>query len=229
MLNFLTGVEILEEVESRVNGSLRVAKDFAWGAYVQSKTKTGWLTQSGGVVYEVWRSTLRKIRSPSVPSSGSRDTKSEIRNCLILGLGGGSAAKIVRKFWPKAKITGVEIDPIMVELGTRHLGLGNDNVEVVISDALDFILNHKFYILNHFDLILVDLYVGDKVPEKFESEDFFKRLKKLVNKDGIVVFNRLYYAEKRPESVKFGKKLENIFSKVDVVYPEANIMFVCKN
>ena len=31
---------------------------------------------------------------------------------LILGLGGGSAARVVRALAPKARITGVEIDPV---------------------------------------------------------------------------------------------------------------------
>lgn len=213
----MLGTKVLEEIKSRVNGSLRVAKDFAWGTYVQSKTKTGWLTQSGGVVEKIWATTLKKIRKSYFVN----------RNSLILGLGGGTAAKLVRKFWPVSKITGVEIDPVMVELGTRHLGLGNSRCKTIIEDAEKFV--KKYAKLDTiYDLIVVDLYVGDKVPEKFESEIFLKRLTKLVNKDGIVVFNRLYYAEKRSESVKFGKKLENIFSKVDVIYPEANIMFVCQ-
>ena len=31
----------------------------------------------------------------------------------------------------------------------------------------------------------------------------------------------------RTEAVKFGNKLEKIFSKVDWFYPQANLMFIC--
>ena len=60
-----------------------------------------------------------------------------------------------------------------------------------------------------------------------EKEEFLLSVKKLIREDGRVIFNRLYYGEKRSEAVRFGNKLEKIFKKIEVVYPEANVMFVC--
>ena len=73
----------------------------------------------------------------------------------------------------------------------------------------------------------MDTYVGDEFPRKFESEEFLKLVKKLLSQRGIVIFNRLYYGEKRKEAVKMLKKLEKVFPGVEAVYPEANVMFVC--
>jgi spermidine synthase len=184
------------------------------------------------VVYEVWRSTLRKIRS----------TKSEIRNCLILGLGGGSAAKLVAKFWPasqgepEAEITGVDIDPVMVELGKKYLDLDKLKLKIEIGDAERYIstISHKQSLALRaqpstirYDLILVDMYVGDTFPERFASESFLRLVHRFLSDGGIAVFNRLYYGEKRPEAMKFGRKLEKIFAKVEYFYPEANLMLLC--
>jgi len=74
---------------------------------------------------------------------------------------------------------------------------------------------------------LVDLYLGKDYPEKFASEEFIQSARNLLVNNGFVIFNRLYFGEKRPQAVKFGNKLENFFSKVDWVYPEANLMFIC--
>ena len=212
-LDFLAGIKVLEEVESPINGKLTVVRDLAWGTYI----KGGGLTQSGGVAEKVWRTSLNKVK-------GERQ---EVKECLILGLGGGGIAKIVRKNWPEAKIVGVDVDSIIVGLGKKYLGLDKLDVNIVIQDAFNFFTEHRRPKTEHFDLICVDMYVGDRVPEKFETEDYIHLVGRLLAKDGVVVFNRLYYAEKRKEAEEFHRKLIHIFKKVRPVYPEANVMYVC--
>ncbi len=209
MLYGMFGPKVFEEADSKVNGHIRVVKDLAWGVHIQANG----LTQSGGVVKSIWKSTLRQI-----PKS-----KAQNPSCLILGLGGGTAAKLIRKQWPEAKITGVDIDPIIVELGVRHLELHKSGAQVVIGDAEDFVRESK----SKYGLIIMDLYQGEVFPEKFESHNFLKAVGKLLTANGIIVFNRLYFANKRPETMKFGDKLQQVFSQVDYFYPEANLMFVC--
>jgi spermidine synthase len=211
-IDFLAGIKVLEEVESPINGKLTVVRDLAWGTYI----KGGGLTQSGGVAEKIWRTALQKLQTSKTPN---------IQKVLILGLGGGGIAKIVRKNWPEAKIVGVDVDPIIVELGKKYLGLDKLCVEIIIQDAFVFLTNHQSPITNHYDLVCIDMYVGDKVPEKFETEAFLK----LMTDNGICVFNRLYYGEKRKEAEEFHRKLIHIFKKVRPVYPEANVMYVCSN
>lgn len=208
------GTKILEERKSEYNGQLVVAKSLGYGTYIQS----GGLTQSGGIVKTIWRQTLRFIGHQSLT----------INHCLVLGLGGGTVAKLIRKKWPKAKITGIEIDPIMIELGKKYFDLNKGGVKIEIGDAFEYINHQSSIINNRFDLIIVDLYNGDKFPEKFETSEFLKKIKSSLSSDGTVVFNRLYYGDKRPEAVKFGNKFKDIFGKVEWFYPEANLMLICK-
>lgn len=191
------GTKVLEERESKFNGHIRVLKTWGMGTYIQA----GGLTQSGGIVESIWKSTLRHIPH----------TIYNIQNVLILGLGGGTVAKLIRKYYPEAKITGVEIDPIMIELGKKYLALEAD--KIYIQDA-------GKPVSGQFDLVIVDLYQGDKFVdlEKFD----FKNAK-------LVIFNRLYYKNKKEETLKFGKKLQKYFRKVDYYYPPANLMFFCYN
>jgi spermidine synthase len=198
----MLGTKILEERESKYNGHLRVVRTFGMGNYIQA----GGLTQSGGIVESIWKSTLKQIN------------KADLQKILILGLGGGTLAKILRKKYPKAKITGVEIDPVMIELGKKYLDLDKYKIDIKVEDTNEF----KF---DKYDLVIVDMYSGDNFPKEFESEEFLKKLAKFP----IVIINRLYYGDKRPDTVRFGNKLEKIFKKVVWHYPEANLMFILRN
>ena len=212
--NFLSGVKILEEVESPINGKLTVIRDLAWGVHI----KADGVTQSGGVAEKVWHSSLKETKK----------IKSEIKKCLILGLGGGGAVRVVNKYWPETTITGVELDSIMIDLGEKYMGLKESGTKVVIEDAMKFV-KRQAKKERKYDLILVDMYVGDTIPEKFATPTFYNLTKGLLEKNGVVVINRLYYDEKRKLADKTHKDLEKIFSKVMAVYPEANVMFVCSD
>ena len=212
---FLSGMKILEDIKSPINGRITVVKNLGMKPYIQ----VGGLTQSGGVVRGVWKSTLKKLKTKNL----------KLKTCLILGLGGGTVASLVRKFWSEAKITGVEIDPIFVALGKKYLGLDKVGVDIKIQDAEKFIAQSLKQEKEKYDLVLVDMYVGDEVPKQFETENYIHRVRKFLARSGVVVFNRLYYGTKRSEAVKFGKLLEKVFSKVTVHYPEANVMFICSS
>lgn len=207
--DFLIGQRILGEYKSKYNGLLTVVSDLAWGKHI----KAGGLTQSGGVGEKVWRTSLEKLK------------KEDVKTSLILGLGGGSIAKIIREFWPKSSIAGVEIDPLMIKLGKEFLGLSSWDVEIVEGDALEFALNEK----RKYDLVCVDTYVGDSYPVQFESEEFLVGVGKMLSSNGTLVFNRLYYGDKRALANNFEKKLTQVFDTVERIYPEANVMFICRN
>ena len=205
------GTKILEERQSKYNGCLRVIRSLGFGTYIQA----GGLTQSGGIVETIWRSTLQRVKSE----------RAKVKNVLILGLGGGTIAELIGKKWPEAEITGVDIDPVMIELGKKYLRLGQTEVEIKIGDAYDYITQKSK--LKTYDLVIIDLYNGDEYPKKFETENYIQLIRKVLPSDGVAVFNRLYYGDKRPQAVKFGNKLQKVFCNVEWFYPEANLMFVC--
>lgn len=78
------------------------------------------------------------------------------RNVLVLGLGGGSAARIVRALAPAARIVGVELDREVIAAARRHLDLDELGVEVVQGDALGFLRADS----RRYDAVLEDVFVG---------------------------------------------------------------------
>ncbi len=198
----MLGTTILEERESKYNGHIRVLRTWGMGTYIQSDG----LTQSGGIVESIWRQTLENINFK----------KLNAKSILILGLGGGTVAKLLRKKYPKANIIGVEIDPIMIELGRKYLDLDKYDLDIKICDAVKFLKNNR----KKYDLLIVDTYLGDKFVEITGLHPVIAE---------ITVFNRLYFKNKKQEAIDFGKKLETMYRNVTWFYPTTNLMFICES
>lgn len=78
------------------------------------------------------------------------------KEILILGVAGGSAARVVRAIVPGANITGVELFQDVIDAAREHFDLDALEMDIVIADALDFLRDDK----RRFDLILEDVFVG---------------------------------------------------------------------
>jgi SAM-dependent methyltransferase len=78
------------------------------------------------------------------------------RRVLILGLGGASAARLVRALAPGAAVVGVELDPAVVEAARRHFDLDALGVEVRLVDARAALARER----RRFDLVIEDCFVG---------------------------------------------------------------------
>lgn len=176
----------------------------------------GGISQSGGLVKNIWEKGIRKIK----------EKVRNIENVLILGLGCGTAAEIVNKELPDAKIIWIEIDPTVINIGKNYFNLSDINkIKIIIGDA-----ENKVNVLpnNYFDLILVDLYKGKNVPEFLEHEKYLKKIKQKLSKKGMVIFNRLYWKNYTFEANKFLDKLKEMFNDVDVKKTYSNILVFAK-
>lgn len=133
---------------------------------------------------------------------------------LILGYGCGVVTSLIPK---NAKITGIEIDPEMVEIGKKYF---NPRGKIIIADAINLLPGE-------FDLILVDIYQGYIFPKKFESPHFLSKLSQTVSKNGSVIFNRLTTKNANFELKKFVDKLEKYFTIREIKTVDFNILITC--
>ena len=202
--------QVLETVTSKFSGEIKVIKSFG-DTYIS----TGYLTQSGGLVKDVWTPVIKSL---------SRTYHLEPKTCLILGLAGGTVAKMLSdKFHPR-EIVGVEIDPIMIDLGKKYLGLGDiPDLEIIVEDAYLYIKNNESCI----DLILVDLYIGDQLPEFVYSPKFIDKILKFGK---IVVINHLFYDDaKKAAAQTLIELLKPLFPEIRLHRVLTNLMIICNH
>jgi spermidine synthase len=79
------------------------------------------------------------------------------RSVLILGLGGGSVARVVRALAPRAEIVGVEQDPEVVRAARAHFDLDELHVRIVEGDASRYLGQTR----RKFDVVVEDVFVGN--------------------------------------------------------------------
>ena len=137
--------------------------------------------------------------------------KFEIKKVLLLGLGAGSVVDLlVNKHGLKCAITGVELDGNVIDFAKKYFDIEKyKSLEIVQADAFEFVqqCNEKF------DLIVVDLFVGDTVPTDFASEEFISNLKRLSNDKCCVAYNKMTdNAKHQQELIALSANFDKVFT-----------------
>jgi len=116
-------------------------------------------------------------------------------NILIIGLGGGTLAEAFHALAPEARITSVEIDASVIKVAKEYFNLADgDWHHIVEKDGRIFIKREK---LKHhqYDLIVLDAFNGDYIPEHLMTLEFFKEVKSILSEKGIVASNTFSSSE----------------------------------
>jgi len=248
-LKRIFGGEVIERIRSPINGEILVVKELS-GKIVM---RVGGIAQSGGIVEKLWREVIdgschaffpsRRPRLSVTINQVSRTETAGARcppirrtnachpsSVLILGLGAGTVAKILVEKWPGIKITGVEIDPEVIKIGKKHFALDKTpNLKIMVGDGIKAV-SHQLSVISHqkYDLILVDMYHGQEFPKEAESEEFLDGLKKILGKNGLIIFNRLNFGKHKKDTEEFLEKLKKFFPKVSLQKTEFNLFIKIK-
>jgi spermidine synthase len=144
--------------------------------------------------------------------------KAPPRSLLMLGLGGGTTIRQLRHFVPCMRITAVEIDDAMVELGRRYMGLDELNVDVVIGDAYSYIDSCN----KQFDAVVDDVYLGgasDVFRPQSHDSDLMDRLTARLKPDGTLLANLVTGSGHRRVQTQVRRAFKQYFDTVRSVTP----------
>jgi spermidine synthase len=109
-----------------------------------------------------------------------------VRSVALLGNAGGTTARAYARFYPTARMDGVEIDPAVTAAARRYMGLGRiPRLRVITTDARPFLEHTRA----RFDAILIDAYRQPYVPFYLATRQFFRLVRSRLRPGGIVALN----------------------------------------
>jgi len=137
---------------------------------------------------------MRPVLSTHPPSSGGDTYYEEMllawgllkapapARVLVLGLGGGTVARLAREAWPQAEIHGVELDSSLLERAWGRFGLGDLGIQAYVGDARAWLRR----LPGSWDLVLVDVSVGATPPAHLSSREFMLEVRERLSAGGLL-------------------------------------------
>ena len=124
------------------------------------------------------------------------------RRVLMLGLGGGTAARQFTHYYPDAVVDVVEVDPVVVDVAQRFFEVRTGpRLRIHVSDARTFLERSR----EQWDLIIVDVYstnrYGDTLPPHLVTREFFQVVSSRLAPGGVVHFHCAYSNSKLMDAV----------------------------
>jgi spermidine synthase len=108
------------------------------------------------------------------------------RDILVVGLGGGTMTRALRRLHPQARIVNLEFDPVVVTTAREYFGFEADaGMEVVVQDGRRWLRSSG----EQFDLILLDAYHGGYIPFHLTTKEFLELVRERLAPGGVVCAN----------------------------------------
>lgn len=154
--------------------------------------------------------------------------ETNINSVLILGFGSGSVAEILHQHnRPNIQFTGVEADKEVIRLAKKYFPIAaSPYVKIIHDTAEHFAENCK----DTFDIIVIDVFLEEKVPASVQSTDFLQYVKALLTKQGKIYFNKMDVPGDELDTTQLEKNLRSVFRIVKTLTVNrggaGNVVFV---
>ena len=108
------------------------------------------------------------------------------KDVLVVGLGGGSIPKFIRKHFPEIRIDVVEIDPDVAKVCQEFFEFKpSPTMRVIAMDGRMFLKRSQ----KQYDAILLDAYAADRIPFHLTTREFIELVKSRLKPGGLVASN----------------------------------------
>lgn len=200
--------KVIYETDSELNGHVRIVDVGSTRRLVVENTIQSLSADSPACPKLYWGQLVNSLK----------ERMPEVKKCLVLGLGGGTIAHLLSRSYPGIEITSVELDQMMIDLSRQFFDLDSiPNHKVIREDALRVVIEPEEYDITpkYFDVLIVDIVLGDKYPDLGKTGNFYAAIKRLVKTGGMIVFNRIYTESYQEEVNIFMDGLEGHFEELD--------------
>ena len=137
---------------------------------------------------------------------------------LVIGLAGGTTARQYTAIYGPLDIVGVEIDPLLVEVGRRYFGMDLPNLRPVVADGRTWLQTDR----GRYDVVIVDAYRQPYIPFHLTTEEFFSAAWDHLSDNGVLVINVGHSPTDLRLLDTLGATLRAVFPSVYAVSPEGS-------
>mgnify|MGYP001765606781 CR=1 FL=1 len=116
------------------------------------------------------------------PAPVSLDSILEV---AIVGLAAGTTAREVFAVFPQARVDGIEIDPLIVQVGRDYFEMTDPRLNVIIQDGRWALEKSS----KRYDIISVDAYRPPYIPWHLTTVEFFQVVYDHLDDDGVMIIN----------------------------------------
>lgn len=135
--------------------------------------------------------------------------KPDPANILIVGLGGATMQRALRKILPETTIDSVEIDPAVARVAERYFGYKQGpRQRLFIEDGRAFVERARRE-GRQYDMVMLDAFDVDYIPPHLLTRQFLEEVRAILSPDGVLVANtftrsRMYDQESATYAAVFG-------------------------
>jgi predicted membrane-bound spermidine synthase len=213
--------KIIASSHSQYNKSITVIERFG-----NRELYAGGIQQSGPYTSRLWKKGLMDFFQGN--ASQYSKTLPYVKQIVVFGIGGGTLFPILHTIFPKAHITGVDIDPKIISFYKKYFSNGTSSaVSVLCMDAKKF-LEKAIRQKKTYDVVIVDLYIGNDVPEFVTDAAFLASISRILTPGGILVWNYFCLENQSHHARVLLDKLSGIYHPVYRENILRNIFFYCR-
>ena len=148
---------------------------------------------------------------------------SERRDALVLGLGAGVLPRNMKQNGLNVSV--VEINSDALKAATEFFGFNPTGIDIYLEDARSFVRRCE----NDYDIVFVDVFQGDNIPDYLLTSEFFRDLRSCTRPGGALVMNAIFdYIDEEPNLYLLATVASAFRHVYEFRIPDANAFIVAK-
>jgi spermidine synthase len=139
------------------------------------------------------------------------------KRVLVIGLGGGILPMALRKMDPTITIEVVELDPSVIDVAKSHFSFREDARLLAAANDGRVYLRRRIRAGARYDLIFVDAFDLNYIPEHMITQEFITQLRSALNPGGVLAANTF---TSKTLALHEAATYQSVFGKFVVVDPD---------
>ncbi|NJN83524.1 MAG: fused MFS/spermidine synthase, partial [Caldilineaceae bacterium] len=108
-------------------------------------------------------------------------------NVLLIGLAAGTTSELISEIYGPIPITGVELDPQIIDVGQEYFGMTQPNLTPVAADGRRWLARQEGE--TQWDYIAIDAYRPPYIPFHLTTIEFFQLVRRHLSENGVLAIN----------------------------------------